>query len=288
MEEFRNKDDSITPLIIQKTGGGYLYATTDLAALRHRNNVLKADRALYFVDVRQSLHFRQVFTLGRKAGFINPEASYEHMAFGTMLGEDGKPFKTRTGGTVKLADLLEEAVERAYTLVSDKNPDLEEAERREIARKVGIGAIKYADLSKNRTSDYIFSWDSMLSFEGNTAPYLQYAYARIQSIFRKAGETDFNAADIQLEQAAERTLAVKLLQFAEIIDSTARDGMPNQLCNYLYELSGNFMSFYEACPILKDDVAEDVRNSRLRLADLTADTLKTGLNLLGIEVLERM
>ncbi|MEZ5537334.1 MAG: arginine--tRNA ligase [Thiolinea sp.] len=288
MDEFKNKDGSITPLIIQKTGGGYLYATTDLAALRHRNHVLKADRALYFVDVRQSLHFRQVFTLGRKAGFISPDASYEHMAFGTMLGEDGKPFKTRTGGTVKLADLLEEAVERAFTLVSEKNPDLEEAERREIAQKVGIGAIKYADLSKNRTSDYIFSWDSMLSFEGNTAPYLQYAYARIQSIFRKAGEGDFAAADIQLEQAAERVLAVKLLQFAEVIDSTAREGMPNQLCNYLYELSGNFMSFYEACPILKDDVAEDVRNSRLRLADLTAHTLKTGLGLLGIEVLERM
>lgn len=288
MEEFRNKDDSITPLIIQKSGGGYLYATTDLAALRYRNNVLQADRALYFVDVRQSLHFRQVFTLGRKAGYIAESASYEHMAFGTMLGEDGKPFKTRTGGTVKLADLLEEAVERAYALVSEKNPDLEETERREIAQKVGIGAIKYADLSKNRTSDYVFSWDSMLSFEGNTAPYLQYAYARIQSIFRKADNDDFSAAEIQLEQAAEHTLAVRLLQFAEIIDSTARDGMPNQLCHYLYELAGHFMSFYEACPILKDDVAEATRDSRLRLAGLTADTLKTGLDLLGIEVLERM
>lgn len=288
LEEFRNKDDSITPLIIQKSGGGYLYATSDLAALRHRNNVLKADRALYFVDVRQSLHFRQVFTLGRKAGYIDEAASYEHMAFGTMLGEDGKPFKTRSGDTIKLADLLEEAVERAFTLVSEKNPEVDEAERREIARKVGIGAIKYADLSKNRTSDYVFSWDSMLSFEGNTAPYLQYAYARIQSIFRKAGEADYAAADIQLNEAAERTLAVKLLQFGEIIDSTTRDGMPNQLCNYLYELAGNFMSFYEACPILKDDVDAAVRDSRLRLADLTANTLKTGLDLLGIEVMERM
>lgn len=288
LEEFRNKDDSITPLIIQKSGGGYLYATTDLAALRHRNNVLKADRALYFVDVRQSLHFRQVFTLGRKAGYIDEAASYEHMAFGTMLGEDGKPFKTRSGDTVKLADLLEEAVERAFTLVSEKNPDVDEAERREIARKVGIGAIKYADLSKNRTSDYVFSWDSMLSFEGNTAPYLQYAYARIQSVFRKAAEADYAAAAIQLNETAERTLAVKLLQFGEIIDSTTRDGMPNQLCNYLYELAGNFMSFYEACPILKDDVEVAVRDSRLRLADLTANTLKTGLDLLGIEVMERM
>ncbi|MGB1255658.1 MAG: arginine--tRNA ligase [Thiolinea sp.] len=288
MDEFKNKDDSITPIILQKSGGGYLYATTDMAALRHRNNVLKANRVLYFVDVRQSLHFRQVFTLGRKAGFIDEAASYEHMAFGNMLGEDGKPFKTRAGGTVKLADLLDEAVERAFVLVSEKNPDLDEAERREIAGKVGIGAIKYADLSKNRTSDYIFSWDNMLSFEGNTAPYLQYAYARIQSIFRKADYTGGDQAEIQLTEAAERALAVKLLQFAEVIDSTAQDGMPNQLCNFLYELAGNFMSFYEACPILKDGVEPAVRDSRLQLADLTAQTLKTGLDLLGIEVLERM
>ncbi|PIE37210.1 MAG: arginine--tRNA ligase [Gammaproteobacteria bacterium] len=288
MEEFRNKDGSIIPLIIQKSGGGYLYATTDLAALRHRNNVLKADRVLYFVDVRQSLHFRQVFTLGRKAGYIDEAASYEHMAFGTMLGEDGKPFKTRSGTTIKLADLLGEAVERAFTLVSEKNPDMDEAELREIAGKVGISAIKYADLSRNRTSDYVFSWDSMLSFEGNTAPYLQYAYARIQSIFRKVGDTAYTSADIQLSEPAERTLAVKLLQFGEAIESTARDGLPNQMCNYLYELAGNFMSFYEACPILKEGVAQPVRDGRLRLAALTSDTLKTGLDLLGIEVMERM
>lgn len=287
MEEFRNKDDSITPLIIQKSGGGYLYATTDLAALRHRNNTLKADRALYFVDVRQTLHFRQVFTLGYKAGYINEAASYEHMAFGTMLGKDGKPFKTRSGDNVKLADLLDEAIERAFKLVSDKNPDLDEAERRVIAHKVGIGAIKYADLSKNRTSDYIFSWDSMLSFEGNTAPYLQYAYARIQSIFRKA-DTAFSQSAIQLNENAERTLAVKLLQFGEVIDSTAREGMPNHLCSYLYELAGSFMSFYEACPILKDGVEVSVRDSRLQLADLTGRTLQNGLGLLGIGVMERM
>ena len=288
MEEFRNKDDSITPLIVQKSGGGYLYATTDLAALRHRSHTLHATRMLYFVDVRQSLHFQQVFTLGRKAGFVAPGTSLEHMAFGTMLGEDGKPFKTRTGGTVKLVDLLDEAEERAYTLVSAKNPELDEAERREIARVVGIGAVKYADLSKNRNSDYIFSWDSMLSFEGNTAPYLQYAYARIKSIFRKAETSQMVNGTIALQEAAERTLAVKLLQFDEITDSVAREGLPNQLCTYLYELAGSFMSFYEACPILKDDVAPEVRGSRLALADAVAQTLKTGLGLLGIGVLERM
>lgn len=286
MEEFKNKDGSITPLIIQKTGGGYLYATTDLAAIRYRHKVLKADRVLYFVDVRQSLHFQQVYTLARKAGFAPETMSLEHMAFGTMLGEDGKPFKTRTGGTVKLADLLVEAKERAYDLVSERSPELNEAERREIAHTVGIGAVKYSDLAKNRTSDYVFSWDLMLSLDGNTAPYLQYAYARIQSIFRKAGALE--QASIQLTEPSERSLGLKLLQFNESIDSVGREGQPHHLCNYLYELAGHFMSFYEVCPILKDDVPSEVRASRLQLAQLTATTLKTGLGLLGIGVLDRM
>lgn len=286
MDEFKNKNGSITPLIIQKTGGGYLYATTDLAAIRHRNKVLQADRVLYFVDVRQSLHFQQVYTLARKAGFASPRMSLEHMAFGTMLGEDGKPFKTRTGGTVKLADLLVEAEDRAYHLVSTRSPDLDEAERREIAHTVGIGAVKYSDLSKNRTSDYVFSWDLMLSLEGNTAPYLQYAYARIQSVFRKAGA--FTSAPLQLNEPSERALGLKLLQFNEIIESVGREGQPHHLCGYLYEVAGNFMSFYEACPILKEEVSADLRASRLQLAKLSADTLKTGLSLLGIDVLERM
>lgn len=286
MEEFKNKDGSITPLIIQKTGGGYLYATTDLAAIRYRHKVLKADRVLYFVDVRQSLHFQQVYTLARKAGFAPETMSLEHMAFGTMLGEDGKPFKTRTGGTVKLADLLVEAKERAYQLVSERSPELNEAERREIAHTVGIGAVKYSDLAKNRTSDYVFSWDLMLSLDGNTAPYLQYAYARIQSIFRKAGALE--QASIQLTEPSERSLGLKLLQFNESIDSVEREGQPHHLCNYLYELAGHFMSFYEVCPILKDDVPSEVRASRLQLAQLTATTLKTGLGLLGIGVLDRM
>ncbi|MDD5393336.1 MAG: arginine--tRNA ligase [Thiothrix sp.] len=294
LDEFKNKDGSITPIIVQKTGGGYLYATTDLAALRYRSSVLNVDRALYFTDARQALHFQQVFTLARKAGFVRDEISLEHMPFGNMLGEDGKPFKTRTGGTVKLVDLLAEAEERAFTLVTEKNPELPEDERRAIAHTVGIGAVKYADLSKNRNSDYIFNWETMLSFEGNTAPYLQYAYARIKSIFRKAGNPSPTlplsgaGANISVQESAERTLAMKLLQFAEATDSVAKEGLPNHLCTYLYELAGNFMSFYEACPILKDGVAEDVRNSRLRLADLTAQTLQTGLGLLGIAVMERM
>ncbi|WP_020395638.1 arginine--tRNA ligase [Thiolinea disciformis] len=287
LDEFRKKDGSIDPIIIQKTGGGFLYATTDLAALRYRNDILKADRILYFVDVRQSLHFQQMFALARKAGFVDAHVLLEHMAFGTMLGEDGKPFKTRTGGTVRLADLLKEAEERAFSLVSDKSPELDEAERREIARKVGIGSVKYADLSKNRNSDYVFSWNAMLSLEGNTAPYLQYAYARIRSIFRKLGR-EAPEASIQLQESSERALALRLLQFDEVLLSVAKDGLPNQLCLYLYELAGNFMSFYEACPILKDDVPRDSRDSRLKLADLTAQTLKQGLGLLGIEVMERM
>lgn len=287
LDEFKNKDGSITPIIVQKTGGGYLYATTDLAALRYRSGTLHADRVLYFTDARQSLHFQQVFTLARKAGFVRPEVALEHMPFGNMLGEDGKPFKTRTGGTVKLVDVLAEAEERAFAIVSAKNPELPDDERHAIAKTVGIGAVKYADLSKNRNSDYIFNWDAMLSFEGNTAPYLQYAYARIQSIFRRVDNYDAQAA-LTLQENAERALAMKLLQFTEATDSVAKEGLPNHLCTYLYELAGHFMSFYEACPILKDGVAQDVRNSRLRLADLTAQTLQTGLRLLGIGVMERM
>ncbi len=285
LDEFKGKDDSIIPMIVQKSDGGYLYATTDLAALRYRHNQLGMTRGLYLVDARQSLHLKQVYVVGKKAGFLPETTSLEHMAFGTMMGKDGTPFKTRTGGTVKLIDLLNEAKLRAFDLVTSKNPDLDEASRREIANTVGIGAVKYADLSKNRTSDYIFNWDTMLSFEGNTAPYLQYAYARIQSIFRKAGEIN-SGAEIVLQEPAERLLATKLLQFSEAVDVVAKDGTPNFLCNYLFELSGNFMSFYEACPIMKAD--EATKQSRLKLAQLTANTLKTGLDLLGIDVMERM
>ncbi|MCK5918916.1 MAG: arginine--tRNA ligase [Cocleimonas sp.] len=285
LDEFKGKDDKILPAIVQKSNGGYLYATTDLAALRYRYAKLDANRILYFVDARQSLHLNQVFAIAKKANFVAQDTQLEHMAFGTMMGKNGKPFATRDGGTVKLISLLTEAEQRALDLVNEKNPELDETERKTVAHTVGIGAVKYADLSKNRSSDYIFNWDTMLSFEGNTAPYLQYAYARIQSIFRKAGEIDHNAP-LNLQDAAEKQLAVKLLQLSEAVEVVAKDGTPNILCNYLFELAGNFMTFYEACPILKAE--SDIKNSRLKLAKLTAQTLGTGLDLLGIETLERM
>ena len=289
LQELADKEGNPSPMIIQKQGGGFLYATTDLAALRYRVNTLKANRIMYFIDARQSLHMQQVFTLSRKAKFVDESVSLEHLAFGTMMGSDGKPFKTRTGGTVKLAELLTEAVERAGALVSEKNPDLSADEIAEISRKVGIGSVKYADLCKTRTNDYIFSWESMLSFEGNTAPYLQYAFTRVQSIFRKAGVTPeslTNAIIIGTEQ--EKTLAIKLLQFSEVLDQVAREAMPHLLCTYLYEIASLYMTFYEACPILKDGIEADVRDSRLRLCHLVAKTIQQGLELLGIEVMERM
>jgi arginyl-tRNA synthetase len=289
LQELADKDGNPSPVIIQKQGGGYLYATTDLAALRYRVNTLNAQRIMYFIDARQSLHMQQVFTLARKAGFVGNEVSLEHLAFGTMMGADGKPFKTRTGGTVKLAELLVEAVERAGTLVSEKNPDLNPSEMQEVARKVGIGAVKYADLSKTRTNDYIFSWDSMLSFDGNTAPYLQYAYTRVQSIFRKAGVSPESlTSSILIGSEQEKLLAIKLLQFSEVLDQVARDAMPHLLCTYLYDIASLYMSFYEACPILKEGVAAEVRDSRLRLCHLVAQTIARGLDLLGIEVMEKM
>ena len=289
LEELADKDGNPSPVIIQKQGGGYLYATTDLAALRFRVDQLHANRIMYFIDARQSLHMQQVFTVARKAGFVDQSVSLEHLAFGTMMGEDGKPFKTRSGGTVKLADLLVEAVERADILVKEKNPELTDDEIAEISRKVGIGSVKYADLGKTRTNDYIFSWDAMLSFEGNTAPYLQYAYTRVQSIFRKAGVTPESiSAPILVQAEQEKLLAIKLLQFSETLDQVAREAMPHVLCNYLYDLASLYMSFYEACPILKEGVADDLRNSRLRLCHLVARTIEKGLDLLGIEVMERM
>lgn len=287
LEEFTGKDGNPLPVIVQKSDGGYLYATTDLAAVRYRCHTLGADRALYVVDARQSLHFQQVFAVAQRAGFARSDSQLEHIAYGTMMGEDGKPFKTRSGDTVKLRDLLDESIRRAFTLVSEKNPDLPEADRQQIANTVGIAAVKYSDLSKNRTSDYIFDWSSMLSFEGNTAPYLLYAYARIQSVLRRLKEEGAAPGErIVLDAAEERALAMKVLQFSEIVRQLGLDCYPNQLCLYLYELSGTFMKFYESCPILKADA--ELRQSRLALAALTAQTLKRGLNLLGIEPLNRM
>lgn len=286
LEEFQAKDGSPLPVIVQKSGGGYLYATTDLAAIRYRSEVLGADRVLYVVDARQSLHFQQVFAVARVAGFARPDCSLEHLSYGTMMGKDGKPFKTRSGDTVKLVDLLDEAVERAFTLVSEKSPDLAEDERRAIAQVVGIAAVKYADLSKNRNSDYVFDWDAMLSFEGNTAPYLLYAYARIESIFRREGLDPQGDYPIAVEAPEEKALALKIVQFADVAEGVAADGFPNQLCLYLYELAGVFMQFYEACPVLKAE--GETRDSRLGLCQVTARTLRQGLNLLGIDTLEKM
>ncbi len=286
MQEFTGKDGNPLPVIIQKTDGGYLYATTDLAAVQFRSLNLKAERSLYVVDARQSLHFQQVFAVARKAGFASKNISLEHIAYGTMMGSDGRPFKTRSGDTIKLVDLIDEAIRRAHELVSRKNPGLDEATYSEIAEKVGIAAVKYADLSKNRTSDYVFDWSSMLSFEGNTAPYLMYAYARIRSILRKQ---DSNLDSLQItsvSESAERNLLLKIMQLPEVVDIVARDCYPNLLCNYLYELAGFFMRFYESCPILKADA--QLRDSRLALSALTANTLKLGLDLLGIETLEKM
>ena len=289
LEEMADKEGNPSPMIIQKQGGGYLYATTDLAAIRYRANKLKADRLLYVVDARQSLHLQQAFTASRKAGFVDDSVTLEHCAFGTMMGDDGKPFKTRTGGTVKLAALLDEAVERASSLVAEKNPELSAEECAEIGRVVGIGAVKYADLSKTRTNDYVFNWNAMLSFEGNTAPYLQYAYTRVRSIFRRAGvEPSELKGEIQLETAEERALAIRLCQFGEVIDQVAKDTFPHVLCAYLYDLASAYMAFYEACPVLKEGVSETQKQSRLQLCDLVARTIASGLDLLGIEVLEQM
>ncbi|KOO56592.1 arginyl-tRNA synthetase [Rheinheimera sp. KL1] len=288
LQELADKEGNPSPFIVQKTGGGFLYATTDLAACQYRSVDLGADRIVIFTDARQALHFKQVELVARKAGLLKDHVAYDHCPFGTMMGEDGKPFKTRTGGTVKLAELLEEAVVRAKAVVEQKSSDLSAEEMAEVARKVGIGAVKFADLSKNRTSDYVFSWDAMLSFEGATAPYLQYAYTRVSGILRKAGIDESFVAPLQLLEEQEKQLAVKLLRLEETLQAVMKDAVPNLLCNYLYELSSQFMSFYEACPILKEGIEPDIKNSRLMLSILVASTLKQGLDLLGIEVMERM
>ncbi|TQV84643.1 arginine--tRNA ligase [Exilibacterium tricleocarpae] len=289
LPELADKEGNPCPVIMQKRGGGYLYATTDMAAMRHRVTTLKADRILYFIDARQSLHMQQVFAAARRAGYVGEQVSLEHHAFGTMMGEDGTPFKTRSGDTVKLAGLLAEAEQRAAALLSGKASELTPAEQAEVSRKVGIGAVKYADLSKTRTHDYIFSWDAMLSMDGNTAPYLQYAYTRVKSIFRNAGVDPASlAGDIVVSAPAETALVLKLLQFSEAVEQVAREAYPHILCTYLYEVASLYMRFYEACPILKEGVDEKTRASRLRLCDLVAQTLNTGLDLLGIETMERM
>jgi len=287
LDEYKNKDGDPMGVIIQKRDGGFLYTTTDIACAKYRFEQLNADRILYFIDSRQHQHLMQAWSIVRKAGYVPEEVTLEHHAFGMMLGKDGRPFKTRAGGTVRLADLLDESEVRAAKLIEAKNPDLDAAEKDKIAKTVAMAAVKYADLSKHRTTDYIFDWDNMLAFEGNTAPYMQYAYTRVASIFKRA---DVNLADlthpIVINDEKEQALLSTLLQFEEAVLNVSREGQPHLMCTYLFELAGKFSSFYEACPILNAE--EAVKQSRLKLALLTAKTIKQGLDLLGIETLERM
>lgn len=287
-EELGSKEE--TPFIIQKKDGAYLYATTDIAAVYDRVQRINADHLVYVIDSRQSLHMKQLFVLTKKAGIARPTTVMEHAAFGTMMGEDGKPFKTRTGGTVKLIDLINEAVERATKMIAERNPEWTSEEVSELAETLAISSIKYADLSKNRLSDYIFSFDKMLAFEGNTAPYLLYAYTRIMSIFKKADiELDsVSYADIKVTTPEEHRLLVHIAKFTERLLSAISDNYPHHICAYIYELSGMFMRFYEACPILRDDVSAELRQSRLALAALAANTLHVSLDLLGIETVAKM
>tara|TARA_B100001057_G_scaffold26428_1_gene24253 strand:- start:19834 stop:21540 length:1707 start_codon:yes stop_codon:yes gene_type:complete len=292
LDEFKNKDGEVQPVIVQKSDGGYLYSTSDLACLRRRVGDFKADRVLYFVDARQTLHFKQVFAVAAAAGISNSKVELVHMPFGTMLGKDNKPFKTREGALVKLSELLDEAIARASKLlqereVQNKNPDIDDAELAALAEIIGIGAVKYADLSKNRTSDYVFDWDQMLSFDGNTAPYLQYAYSRTRSIFTRSG-VDASALPEHVisEGEPERRLAVAIAGYQDLLEQVALEGFPHQLCAYLYDLAGRFTQFYEQCPILTSDDA--VKTRRLTLTKQTGDVLANGLTLLGIQVAERM
>jgi arginyl-tRNA synthetase len=294
---FKNKEGQPLPFIIQKSDGAYLYATTDLAALRYRVRELKADKIVYVTDARQSLHFAMLFAVADMAGWNKrngQNVELVHVAFGSVMGEDGKPLKTRAGENVKLKDLLDEAVERARKIVEEKNPDLSAVKKEEIAKAVGIGAVKYADFSNNRTSDYVFSFDKMLAMDGNTAPYMQYAYARISSIMKKGGDKGVNTRqeaaseeNPSLTEPAELDLAKCLIRYGEAIEAAVADYRPNYLTSYLYELAQKFSVFYTNCPVLV--AGPDKRPTRLLLCDLTAQTIKHGLTeLLGINVVKQM
>jgi len=272
------------PLLVQKADGAFLYGTTDMATLKYRIDQWHPDAIIYVTDARQQLHFKQVFAAARK--WLKPVPDLRHIYFGTILGENGKPLQTREGTPVKLASLLDEAEERALAVVTEKSPELPLETRQLIARAVGIGAVKYADLSQNRTTDYVFSWPKMLAMNGNTAPYMQYAYVRVQSIFRKAGAAKADVTQVLLEHAAELDLAKHILRFPETLQAVADDDKPNWLTSYLYDLSNKFSAFYENCPVLQSE--EPTRSSRLLLCRLTADVIKRGLNLLGIDVIEQM
>jgi arginyl-tRNA synthetase len=285
---FTARDGSALALIIRKSDGGYGYQATDLAAVRHRTQDVGGQRLVYAVDARQAQHLAMVFAVGSQAGWLDGGRQAEHVAFGTILGADNRPFKTRSGDTVKLIDLLDEAVERAAAVVADKNPDLDAATRVQVARAVGIGAVKYADLSNDRVKDYVFDWERMLSFDGNTAPYLQYAHARIRSIFRRVEvQAEPAGAAVQLTHRAERALALHVLSFDDAVRQAAEHLQPHRLATYLFELAQAFTDFYESCPVLRAET-DELRQSRLVLAGLTARTLATGLDLLGIEAPEQM
>jgi arginyl-tRNA synthetase len=271
------------PCIVRKRDGGFNYATTDIATIDYRLDDLKADSVWYVVGAPQILHFKQIFEIARRQGY---QADLRHITFGSILGEDRKLMKTRSGENVPLRELLEEACRRARKIIDEKNPDLSEAEKIDVAQKIGIGAVKYADLSQYRMTDYVFSWEKMLSLQGNTAPYLQNAYVRIRSIFRKAGESAPKIYKLVLGSSAEINLAKRLCQFAEIVPQVMNDFRPNILANYLFDVANNFHTFYEACPVLKSE--EPARSSRLALCDLAARVLHCGLGLLGIKVPEKM
>ena len=272
------------PLLIQKSDGGYNYATTDLATVRYRHDQFHAKRVIYVVDSRQQMHFRQMFAAAKRWGYSNMRL--EHVGFGTILGPDKKPIKTRDGGDVKLRTLLAEAEDRAGKIIGEKRPELNEHDRVALARVVGLGALKYADLAQNRNLDYVFSWDKLLAFDGNTAPYLQNAYVRIQAIFRKAGLGEAPRAEVRLTEPAELALARKLLDFSDSVYMAAEEYRPHYICLYLFDLATFFHKFYELCPVLTSEAK--VRDSRLLLCDLTARTLRQGLQLLGIDVVEQM
>lgn len=296
--QFVGPEGDSLPMIVQKSDGAFLYASTDLAAVRHRLVILRAQRVIYVVGAPQKLHFEMLFAAARAIGWVSDQ-SLEHTPFGSVLGDDRRPLRTRSGENVKLRELLDEAERRAYALLAaresqpatddlDPASTLSEADKQLIAQRVGIAAVKYADLRNDRNSNYVFDWDKMLSFQGNTAPYLLYAYARIRSIYRRGADATglYDSASIEIREPTERALALRLARFPETLDQLAADLSPHLLCAYLYDLAADFMRFYEACPVLKAD--EALRCSRLRLCDLTARTLKLGLHLLGIEVLERM
>lgn len=286
LDSFKDKEGNPRGVIVQKKDGGFLYTTTDVACAKYRCEHFHANRIIIFADSRQHEHLLMAWDIARKAGYIPDNVSLEHGSFGMMLGKDGKPFKTRSGGTVKLKDLLNEAITRVSTIIEERKSDLDEETKKDVIDAIAMGAIKYADLSKNRTTDYVFDWDNMLTFDGNTAPYLQYAYSRIQSIFKKSENIEFS--NIKIEHECEELIANKALQFNSVINSCAEKAMPHLLCTYLFELAGLFMKFYEACPINKDGVDINTRNSRLSICKLTSNIIKTGLDLLGIRTIERM